>query len=250
LDEWERVKKDNPTVIRKSQLFGVENLTLSTPDGNIIFDKVSFNIPIGKSIVLKGPSGIGKTTLFRSVAKLWPYVEGKIIFPSEKPEITIYYIPQQAYFPLKSTLLEAICYPYQPTKEKKEKIIILMRELGFKKETICHLEKKVDKWNNQLSQGEQQRVAIIGAIIHVPDVLLMDEGTNGLDLKTKQMCGKMIREKLPHATIISIDHHAVPYKNFQPLFDYQIKMKPSHTYQNTLPGDERRATIRVKACAS
>ena len=121
-----------------------------------------------------------------------------------------------------------------------------MRELGFKKETIHDLEKKADKWNDQLSQGEQQRAAIMGAIIQEPDVLLMDEGTNGLDLKTKQICGKMIKQKLPHATIISIDHHAGSHQNFQPLYDYQIRMKPLHSHQNTSPADERRATIRVK----
>ncbi|MBS0287570.1 MAG: ATP-binding cassette domain-containing protein [Proteobacteria bacterium] len=227
MNEWDKIKSSEGLVFRtKQNTLSVKNLTVSTPNEEVIFYNANFNIPVGKATVIQGPSGIGKTTLFRCLAGLWPYVKGEIILPanSKTKETSIYYIPQQPYFPYNKTLLEAIFYPNVTsiTAARRRKVIKLMREVGFDENVISNLDKK-DEWNKKLSGGQQQRINIIGAIIKSPDVLFMDEGTNGLDVKTKQDCESALKKYLPNTTIVAIDHNS-ENTSYKPFFDYKLKV--------------------------
>ncbi len=229
MGQWNKlqtVKKLN--IIKKKDYFGVNDLTISTPERQPLLKNSTFTIPKGKATVIQGPSGIGKTTLFRCLADLWPYVEGDLILPADKKRdaVKIHYIPQQPYFPCRSTLIEAINYPNdeKPTTKNRATIIQLMKELDFRQEVIDNLDKK-DDWGKSLSGGEQQRIAIIGAIIKNPDVLFMDEGTNGLDPKTKALAEKALKTHLKGKTIVAIDHHASEPLPVTPFYDYALSMK-------------------------
>lgn len=227
---WDTIQDDRK-IEQTNQIktFGVKNLSIRTPHGATLFDNVTFDLPVGKATVIQGPSGVGKTTLFRCLAGLWPYVQGELILPAtENAEgLKVQYIPQQPYFPYRSTLVDVINYPNDTpiTPENRALITSLMIKLGFKNETIQDLDKK-DKWKKRLSGGEQQRIAIISAVIKQPDILFIDEGTNGLDQKTKQLTENVLKDDLKSTTIIAIDHHAEAPKNFQPFFDYKFKIKP------------------------
>src|SRR5690606_13176715 len=101
----------------------------------------------------------------------------------------------------------------------------LMKELELRDEIISEIDKKKE-WDKTLSGGEQQRVAIIGAIIRQPDFLFMDEGTNGLDVETREICERALKKHLKGKTIVAIDHHADGAKktSYKPFFDYKLKM--------------------------
>lgn len=230
MKKWEEIQKENQVALRvqKTKL-GSKNLSIFTPNGDMIFDKTSFNFPVGKVTVIQGPSGIGKTTLFRALAGLWPFVKGELILPfDDNNQSKIYYIPQQACFPFRGTLLDAITYPNEnaPSKPDRENIIDLMTKLGFSKETIQNLDRR-DEWEKKLSGGEQQRIAIIGAIIKKPDLLFIDEGTNGLDPDTRFETEKILKEHLKKTTIVVIDHHSEQSARYYPFFDYKLKIDKS-----------------------
>lgn len=154
MEKWAEIQKENQLAIRVQKTkFGSKNLSIFTPNGDKIFDRASFNFPVGKVTVIQGPSGIGKTTLFRVLAGLWPFVKGELILPfDDSNQSKIYYIPQQAYFPFRGTLLDAITYPNEnaPSGPDREMIIDLMNKLGFRKETIENLDKR-DEWEKRLS---------------------------------------------------------------------------------------------------
>ncbi|MGE3317668.1 MAG: ATP-binding cassette domain-containing protein [Candidatus Berkiella sp.] len=229
--QWDKIQQTKALKIVKSHhYFSIKNLTVRTPEGKTLLKDSNINIPIGKTTVIQGPSGVGKTTLFRCLADLWPYVDGELMLPGDKKNqgVKIYYIPQQPYFPARTTLIDAIAYPNenQPSRIERQKIVLLMKQLGFKQETIKLLNKK-DDWDKRLSGGEKQRVAIISAIIKNPDILFMDEGINGLDPKTKSLVEDALKMHLKGKTIVAIDHHAneVDTNPVTPFFDYAMKMK-------------------------
>lgn len=239
MKEWDEIQKKNGLKLNNNEAgFGVKGLSVSNPQGEAIFHNLSFKIPDGKATVITGPSGIGKTTIFRCFAGLWPFAQGEILIPNsgtKRSEQRVYCIPQQSYFPYRGTLLEAIYYPdtkNQDTMNQAERseIIKLMKAFGFREETIRDLDIH-DEWNKKLSGGEQQKIAIIGALIKRPDVIFIDEGTNALDQKSKALVESYLKQKLPSATIIAIDHGvqteqkkaAVKPKNM--FFDYNLKAR-------------------------
>lgn len=234
MTQWDEISKERDLLItHEENHFGFKNLSISKPPhGEPIVNDISISLPAGKFIVLQGPSGIGKTTLFRCLANLWPYVKGEIILPKngENEETKIYYIPQKAYFPYQGTLLQAICYPEKKISADTENdIVSLMRKLEIK-EAIINDRHKKQKWEEILSGGQQQRIAVIGAILAKPKILFIDEGTNGLDLKTEHCVKDALREYLGETTIVAIDHKSEP--DDKPFYDYKLIMKESKDPNN------------------
>jgi putative ATP-binding cassette transporter len=63
-------------------------------------------------------------------------------------------------------------------------------------------------WNRMLSLGEQQRIAMARAILHAPDFLFLDEATASLDEPAEAALYKLLYERLPHTTVVSIGHRS------------------------------------------
>lgn len=185
------------------------HLTLNAPDGRVLMENVSFDLKFGQTTLLAGPSGVGKSSLLRAIAKLWPYLKrgGEVHFPGSS--LKMVFIPQHGFMYCSGTsLLDTILYPSaKPANEQQiEEIKRLMKKAKFQQSIIDDLE-KVKDWNH-LSGGERQRIAIISAIIKKPDVLFMDESTNGLDKTTKSIIEKLLKRELPNAAIGAIAHNS------------------------------------------
>ncbi|HSX19790.1 MAG TPA: hypothetical protein VLG38_01545, partial [Gammaproteobacteria bacterium] len=85
------------------------NTTLNDPHGTFLYYKSNFDIKKATCERIFGPSGTGKSTMFRSMHGIWPYASGKISFACKRDEI--YVMPQDQLF-VHGTLLENIYYPY------------------------------------------------------------------------------------------------------------------------------------------
>ncbi len=179
-------------------------------------DGVDFTINKGEFVVILGPSGAGKSTLLNLLGGMDKVTSGKIIVGDEvissfsDAELTNYRAEDvgfifQFYNILPTlTVLENVLIVEDIVKKPKSARSIL-KSVG--------LEKHLNKFPNQLSGGEQQRVSIARAIAKDPLLLLCDEPTGALDSKTGVEVLKLLKKQCDanngENTVIIVTHNAL-----------------------------------------
>lgn len=146
-------------------------------------DQVSFEISKGEIVGFLGPNGAGKSTMMKIICCYLPATEGKVTVCEKDVQQNeqdiknlIGYLPEHnpLYLDLYvKEFLDFICGVHGIKKNKKERIEEVIALTG--------LEKEQNKKIGALSKGYRQRVGIAQAIIHDPQVLILDEPTTGLD---------------------------------------------------------------------
>jgi vitamin B12/bleomycin/antimicrobial peptide transport system ATP-binding/permease protein len=177
----------------------VKHTTLKMPDGRPLVTAEA-NIAPGEHVLVSGPSGSGKSTLFRAIAGIWPYGAGEIILPQLR---RLLFLPQKPYVPIGS-LRNAVTFPARPGAFSDPQIVEALK--------ACQLDDKAtlldeeDHWDRRLSPGEQQRLAIARALLQKPDWLFLDEATSAVDPELEAKLYRLIRDRLPKTTLLSIAH--------------------------------------------
>ena len=167
-----------------------KNLTKSYSKGILALNKVSFKLEQGKVLVVMGPSGSGKSTLIRTINGLETFDEGElnvlgIKIGSNSDERKIQKIRRRVgmvfqqfnLFPHLTILENITLAPIQVQKRHKKEA----EEYGMYLLSQMGIELHAKKYPNQLSGGEQQRVAIARSLALKPELLLFDEPTSALD---------------------------------------------------------------------
>ncbi len=178
----------------------VHDLEIALPDGNPLLRDVGFTIAPGQRVLIAGPSGSGKTTLFRALAGLWPFGRGSVKLP---PNTESLFLPQKPYLPI-ATLREAVSFPLPPTSFSNETIRATLTDIGLQ-QLADRLDDK-ENWTLVLSVGEQQRLAIARVLLIKPYWLFLDEATSALDDASEHQVYRLLTERLPETSIISIAH--------------------------------------------
>jgi putative ATP-binding cassette transporter len=200
-DEEARALPTAVTEERGSGL-GVSDLDVRLPDGRPLLTDLDLDIAGGESLLVKGPSGSGKTTLLRSLAGLWPYVDGAIARPMDGHAM---FCGQQPYLPL-GTLRTALAYPSPADSLSDDMAIETLRAVQ-----LGHLADRLDvetDWSKTLSPGEQQRLAFGRILIARPSLAFLDETTSALDEGMEHAIYELVRERMPDCTIVSVGHRS------------------------------------------
>ena len=190
-----------------------QRLSVKSPMGKILIKDLNLTLTQGNSLLIQGQSGVGKTTLLRTIAGLWSYAEGKIFCPQHNT----LFLSQRPYLP-QGNLLTALYYPDTTENVDLAKITRVLEQVQ-----LAHLQDRLEQeqdWSRILSLGEQQRLAFARLLLHKPKVAFLDEASASLDEGMEHAMYRLIREELPNTTIISVGHRST----LVPLHQQQLEL--------------------------
>ena len=196
----------------------LQNLTVHSQTGTPLLSGISLESHAPEWLLLEGKSGIGKSTLLRVLAGLWPYYQGSFSLEGSR-----LFFPQRPYLPT-DTLRQTVSYPYSACQDD-HLIQTVLEQVGLNNPTgrLHTLINDLDtpyEWHGILSGGEQQRLSLARALLHKPQILFLDEATNQLDDESALMLMQTLKHHLPDTLVIGISHQP----KIQALFDSSLNL--------------------------
>ncbi|MFQ6606189.1 MAG: ABC transporter ATP-binding protein [Fidelibacterota bacterium] len=157
-------------------------------------DQVSFRIQKGDVYGLLGPNGAGKTTLIRTLMGILKPDQGQILLQgrdiSNVPRYFLGYLPEERGLYQKSKLAETLVYLGHLKGKPSAQLKPLVQQWLERFELQSYSNRKIE----ELSKGNQQKVQFIAALLHEPEVVVLDEPFSGLDPLNQVLMKEIIRE--------------------------------------------------------
>ncbi|MFH1668123.1 MAG: cell division ATP-binding protein FtsE [Candidatus Komeilibacteria bacterium] len=184
---------------------------------------VSLDIQSGEFVSLVGQSGTGKTTLVKLIIAEEKPTSGRIIIGGwDITKIESYEIPylrrqigvvfQDFKLLPKMTVYENVAFALQACGSKRKKITDTVPQVL----KIVGLDNKMDRYPDQLSGGEQQRVVIARSLVHRPKLLIADEPTGNLDsINTKEIIDLLLKINEIGTTVLLVTHNREVVNNLK-----------------------------------
>ena len=193
-------------------LLALDALAVHTPQGQAMLRPVSLAARAPEWLLFAGRSGIGKSTLLRVLAGLWPYHGGHYQIEGSR-----LFLPQRPYLPYDS-LRAAVCYPHA-ARADDALIQAALEQVGLG--SLKHRLDEKQEWHSHLSGGEQQRLSLARALVLRPQILFLDEATNQLDDASALELMQTLKRELPDTLVIGISHQ----RDVQTLFERRITLE-------------------------
>ncbi|XP_065339971.1 ATP-binding cassette sub-family D member 3 [Cloeon dipterum] len=214
-------------LVIQDNIIKFDRVPLVTPNGDVLIEELSFEVHSGMNVLVCGPNGCGKSSLFRTLGELWPLFGGTLT----KPEMgKLFYIPQRPYMTL-GTLRDQVIYPHTHEQMKAsgktdtdlEKFLeqvqlsyILNRESGWD---------AIADWLDVLSGGEKQRIAMARLFYHGPQFAILDECTSAVSVDVEGSMYQYCREA--GITLFTVSHRRSLWRHHE----YYLQMDGRGMYE-------------------
>jgi len=202
-------------MIEISGIIEFRNVSYSK-NNNLILENISFSLKKNKYNVITGKNGSGKSTILKLIVGLEKIDDGEIFIDNEKllyERDELYKIRKKTGIVFQEsnehiigeTVAESLIFGMENNRIPLEK----MKENMSKYIKLFQLEDIIDKKTVNLSGGEKQKVALAGAVITEPDIILLDEITEMWDKITKEKMNRIIENFLKDGkTVVSVTHNS------------------------------------------
>ena len=171
---------------------------------------VSFTAEGGKAFGLLGRNGAGKTTSIRILMDVFPANSGEVLIdgkPIDYSKVGIGYLPEERGLYPKKIIIDQLTYFAElkgmSRKEAVESIDYWLERLGMTE----YRNKKLET----LSKGNQQKIQLITALAHDPDIVILDEPFSGLDPVNAMLLKDVVKEQIAKGKIVLFSSHQMSY---------------------------------------
>lgn len=192
-----------PTSVSADGALEVDGIEVRKPDGEKLIHDLSFTLEPGEALLLRGPSGVGKTVLLQYIAGLWPFGSGQARLPCDRRDVM--FVPQLPYLPL-GDLRSVASYPLERGAVSDIEIQLALVKVALP-QLVIRLGEVVD-WATTLSVGEQQRIAFARLLLSKPRAVFLDESTSAMDQDLELGLYRLLRSELPDTIVVSVSHRS------------------------------------------
>ncbi|XP_036410164.1 ATP-binding cassette sub-family D member 3-like [Megalops cyprinoides] len=214
-------------IINADNIIKFEHTPLATPNGDILIRDLSFEVTSGANVLVCGPNGCGKSSLFRVLGELWPLFGGCLTKPERGK---LFYVPQRPYMTLGS-LRDQVIYPDTHEDQKRKGISDEVLKEYLDNVQLGHILDRegswdtVQDWMDVLSGGEKQRMAMARLFYHKPQFAILDECTSAVSVDVEDYIYSHCRKV--GITLFTVSHRKSLWKHHK----YYLHMDGRGSYE-------------------
>ena len=182
----------------------LDDLAVALPGECATLDQARVEVGPGERIQVLGKPGVGKSTLFRALAGMWPWGEGTIQLP---PRDAMMFMPQRPYLP-PGTLRVAVSYPEDAGRFDDAALGAALERVD-----LGHLVPaldQTDRWDRKLSLDEQQRLAFARLLLHAPRWVFLDDAIGALAEHHRELVLSIFQRELADAAVLRFGRDRAP----------------------------------------
>lgn len=175
-----------------------------------VLNGISLHVDAGRAFGLLGRNGAGKTTTIRILMNVFPPTSGNVTLdgkPIDYTKTKFGYLPEERGLYPKKTIVEQLTYFAMLKGMDKAAAVASVDKWLARLDMSAYRDKRLDT----LSKGNQQKIQLITALTHDPDVVILDEPFSGLDPVNAMLLKDVVRETIDKGKIVLFSSHQMNY---------------------------------------